>query len=77
MEHKIQTETQVVRAKCVTLFDRADDNFKGPPPPPPRGIYLKHPVISQEKHVYTLFELLNEDIAPSLNLKVGVHTAAF
>ena len=35
LEHKIQTETQVVSAKSVTLFDRADDNFKGRPPPPP------------------------------------------
>ena len=56
-------------------------NFKNkrPPllnaPPPPKkkkgGVYLKHSVISQEKHVFTLFELLDEDIveaAPSFNL---------
>ena len=31
------------------------------PPPPKGGVYLKHSVISQEKHVFTLFELLDED----------------
>ena len=32
-------------------------SIKRPPPPP----NLKHSVISQEKHVFTLFELLDED----------------
>ena len=34
-----------------------------PPPPPPKGsIYLKHSAISREKHVYTLFNFLDEEI---------------
>ena len=41
-------------------------SIKRPPrinaPPPKGGAYLKHSVISREKHVFTLFELLDEDI---------------
>ena len=36
------------------------------PPPPQGGVYLKHSVISQEKHVFTLFELLVEDIVEAV-----------
>ena len=53
---------------CIT-------SIKRPPrinaPFPKGGVYLKHSIISQEKHVFTLFELLDEDIveaAPSFNL---------
>ena len=41
------------------------------PPPPKGGVYLKYSFISREKNVYTLFELLDEDIveaALSFNL---------
>ena len=53
-----------INFKLYTLFLKANRIYRitSIKRPPQEGVYLKHSAISREKHVFTLFELLNEDI---------------